>query len=460
MKATATANVLVLINMVRLGVILLCALAATAAIPYGSVTPFGALKLQVMAFATAAVAAFARDRFLGPAKWPLLLIACIGVVGLAQLVPLSQPTVESLSPSAASIYAETNRILTLFGESPVRPRLSIAPGETLRATLLIFAYCACFYAAAKLLGERAHRRAAIITILAASVIQVIYAAVTQTAEDRMHGFFVNPNHLAGYLEIALMLAFAVIWTEIVTGGQRIAPNQERAASIERRIVPFVLPVLAWVTIAVGIAMSKSRMGITAAAVTTLLLFATSAARMRRGKALYATIGAAIIAAGIALVGFITREIPLVRFLASDPRDPESDVRFRLWDLSVDAWHHFPLLGSGLGTYRDAFKRVQPADFPGLYEQAHNDALQLLVTGGWISLALAVAGLIAIGALLLRGWWKERHREERALALAAAAALFSLALHGIAEFNFSMPGIPATLAIVLGAGWAAIHHPNG
>ena len=436
--------------------ILLLALAASAPIPYGAVTTAGAVRLELMAFGTAALAAFSR-RSPGAASIPLVLVLCIALIGAFQLVPFDPATLQRLSPVSASVFAQTNEVLRLFDAQPVPPRISIAPSDTARAALLIVAYAACFTSAFFLLRTRIRRRLLLYTFLLSAAVQAMHAAVTQSADQRIHGTFVNPNHFAGYLEIALAMAFAVLWTEIITGHERVSSQTERGEQFERRLVPLVWRVLLWGVIATGIALTRSRMGIAAAVLTAILLLATSALH-RRTRSRYAVAAGVSVAAALVLVGLITREIPLVRFLASDPRDPESDSRFRVWTLSIDAWREFPTFGSGLGTFREAFKRVQPRDFNGLYEQAHNDALQLLVTGGWIALALGGLALLTMFVLLIRGWAQQPRREECAVTLAAAAALFSLLVHGLAEFNFSIPAIPATLAIILGCGWAAANAP--
>ena len=441
--------------------ILLLALVTTAPVPFGAVTQPGILKLELMAFGTAALAMFTSSRRFGAAALPLVLVLCIALVGAVQLIPADDSALRRLSPVSASVFAETNEVLRLFDTPPIQPRISIVPADTTRATLLIVAYAACFVSAYRLLRTRVRRRVFIVTLLASAAIQVFHATIVQTPQVRVHGQFVNPNHFAGYLEVALCLAFALLWIEIITGRERVSPRAERSERIERRLVALTWRVLVWVILAVGIALTRSRLGIAAAILTTILLLACSAVHRRTRGRRYAVAAGTALAVALGLVASITREIPLLRFLASDPRDPESDSRFRLWRLSLDAWQNFPTFGSGLGTFREAFKRVQPSDFPGLYEQAHNDALQLLVTGGWISLTLAALALGTMFVLLIRGWARQRRREEAAVTLAAAAALFSLLVHGIAEFNFSIPAIPATLAMVLGCGWAAANDdPSG
>src|SRR5260370_1005250 len=157
-----------------------------------------------------------------------------------------------------------------------------------------------------------------------------------------------------------------------------------------------------------------------------------------------------------LAPLAVREPPILGFPSSHPGAPASDLRFSLWQLSLQAWTHFPLFGSGLGTFLEAFRRVQPHDFNYLVEFAHSDPLQLLVTGGLIGLALGATAIIALLAALLHHWKREPRREESAFILAAFGAILALLVHGLIEFNLSIPAIPATLACVAGFGWAATH----
>jgi O-antigen ligase len=162
----------------------------------------------------------------------------------------------------------------------------------------------------------------------------------------------------------------------------------------------------------------------------------------------------IVLTGLVFVAFSAGEAPLLRFLASDAHDIGSDTRIAIWNASIRAWRLSPTLGSGLGTFREAFRRVQPRSIAGLVEQAHNDFLQMLVTGGWIGAALVTIGMATMLVLLVQVWLNQKHREESAFALAGIGALFSLILHGLVEFNMSIPAIPATLAVALGLAWAA------
>jgi O-antigen ligase len=134
--------------------------------------------------------------------------------------------------------------------------------------------------------------------------------------------------------------------------------------------------------------------------------------------------------------------------------PDSNTRIMVWKASLQAWKEFRIFGAGFGTFREAVRRTQPRELPGLVEQAHSEWLQLLVTGGVIGAALGIAACTSFLLLLIQAWGRQRHREESAVALAGFGALLSLTLHGLVDMSFSIPLIASTLACSVGAAWAA------
>jgi O-antigen ligase len=440
-----------------LGVGLLIALVVAAPIAWGGILPGGSLIIQMLAFSAASVAFLSRApvRPSLPAL-PLAAVAGILLLGLVQLAPLPERLLGAVSPVSLQISRETKRILDLFGVAAPSPAISIAPSETISTVLLLLAYIAAFLAASRVLSTRSRRRVFLAGIFTAALVQILIATLSGAATARKGGSFVNPDHLAGYLEISLALAFGVAWATFSVGRDRVGHLADRGERLERRLVPLSLSVLLWGTIAAGIALTQSRGGVGAALVTTLFLIALFSMRRRLGSRRAAASRATLILmAGLLFVAFAVREMPVVRFLATDPRDLPTEGRLQIWAGSIQAYRQFPVVGSGLGTFREAFRRVQPRDFmEGLVEQAHSDFLQLLVTGGAVGMALGVLALVSGLFALLRAAQRQRHREETALLIGGLGALASLTLHGLVDFNFSLPAIPVTLAAVLGGAWAA------
>ncbi len=444
---------------------LLLLLLAAAPLPWGSVLPGGALRIELLSYAALAVAVgVSPQRRLGPAWLPLLFAGVLALLGTFQLAPLPEGMIATASPVSARIYHETNRILGMYDAAPATPRISIAPAETLSVVLLTLAFAAAFAAAALSFGTGRYRRWFGWAVPVVGFVHIVLAmafAGSNTALGRVHGAFVNPNNFAGYLEIALFVCFGLVWTEIATGRERIRHSPDLAVRLERRLVRLIPSMLLLFAIAGGLVLTQSRGGIAAASFVlvvgvVLSLVHPAALRRRTQHAL----GAVFTVAGIvAFIAISTGFRPLLRFLAADPRDPMADLRPQIWTYSVEAWRQFPVFGSGLGTFREAFRRVQPRDMQGLVEQAHSEPMQMLVTGGWVGLAITTLLVLSLLVVLAHGWWKQKHREEAAFALAGFLALLSLLVHGLVEFNFSIPAIPATLAMVAGWSFAASMRPE-
>ncbi len=435
---------------------LLLVFVAVAPFPWGAVLLGGKLKIELFAFVICSMilASTVALRTLRSIAIPVCAMTAIAMLGGIQLIPLPSGLLSSLSPASAMVYRESNAILQLYGRPAIVPRVSIAPFETMSASLLVLSYAALLAGSFLILQSRRRRRVFLAIVLAAAALEAMWYAGTATARllDRLRGPFVNPNHFAGYLEIALAAAFGLLWREVLYSRERGSGGESRAERFERRLLPIAGCILLWGVIAIGIGLTKSRGGIAAAAVSTLvMLFMAILHRQHRRRTRLAVFGSAMLLVALAFVALITREEPLLRYLESDPREIGADMRVALWKSSVDAWQLFPHLGSGLGTFREAYRHAQPRSIPDLVEQAHSDPLQLLVTAGWVGGALGLVALVAILVILSRAWKRQQRREESAFALAGIGALVSLTLHGLVEFNFSIPAIPATLACLLG--WA-------
>jgi O-antigen ligase len=423
----------------------------------GEVMPAGNMFVELFAFLVAAATFLSKSRLrsLRALAIPLGAVSGLAALGLLQLLPIPEKALERAAPANLKIYHESSNILGLFGRAPLLPRISIAPAATMGTMLLTLSYAALFVSTASLLRGRPRRRLFAILVVCTAVVQVLLAALREPAENRLHGVFVNADHFAAYLEIGLALAFGTLWAEILTGTDRARDSADRAERFEKRLLPLAVRILWWAVIAAGVGLTRSRGGILAAAITTavLLTMALLHRRVRLDRKAAAGVGLALLA-GIAFAGAMLGPRPFRRFLELDPRDLGANLRVTLWRTSLDAWREFPLLGSGLGTFREAFRRVQPRDLRGLVEQAHADSLQLLVTGGMIGAALGVLAFGSLFFLLVRAWRTQKHREESALTLSGFGALLSLTLHGLVDFNLSIPAIAATLACALGLAWSA------
>lgn len=464
---------------------LLALLVLLAPLPFGSVAPGAAATLETAAFLACALAAaratdLAGLRHAAPAVVALVAVA---IWGALQSLPWPPGAVAFLSPEHARLYSQASELLAPApgGTDPpappsgASPTLSLAPAASRTTALLWAAVAACLAAAAIAGRERRNRRLLGAGLILAALFQVVQGAQSWFARSetiwgvdvpgaatRLRGTFVNPDHAAAFLGIALPAAFAWGWWA--------ARRARDELQIERRVLWVAPPVLVWLTLFAGLAFTGSRGGLVAAVTGVvvqggLLALHTVARRgglgggpdTGRGRLvslLLAPAGVVAALVGIGVVAVIGLQEGLGRLLSTTPYDVSWGARLAAYDATLDLWRRFPWTGSGAGTFREAFPLVQPADLVGTWRHAHSDPLELLATTGVLGVALVAIGLGAVVLRLAAVLQRGSRSEDRAAALAALGALAALAVHDAVDFGLTLPANAAALAIVVGAAVAA------
>lgn len=438
---------------------LLAALLVWAPLPFGGVTAWAAASLQVLCFCALALAMVAVDPLaaLRPAAAPAAAVAAVALLGVAQAMPLPEGLVRLLSPEHWRLYRQAGELAGV----EAAPRLSLAPSATLGAALGWAAAAACLLAAAVAGRHRTLRRWLAGTVLASGLFQVFFGARNWFARsrtlwgveipsdaERLRGTFVNPNHAAFYLGLALPVAFAWGWWA--------ARRARSEPQIERRVLLVAPPCLVWLTLFLGLAFSGSRGGLLAALAAAAVQGALLPGRRRRWPALA---GLAVAALGLAVVAAVGFREGLGRLLSTPGRDMGQGARLAEYAAVLDLWGRFPATGTGLGTFREAFPLVQPAALAGTFWHPHSDLLEVLATGGLAGAALVGAGVWLL-ARRLAGLLRNGSRsEDRAAALAALGSLTAAGLHAGVDFSLTMPANALTLAALLGAASTAKAGPS-
>lgn len=431
---------------------------AWAPVPFGSVEPWAESLLRVVAAVALAAAAAVPGaaRRLRRVAVPAAALAALALLGGLQALPLPTWLVGLLSPRHREVW---ERASALLGEE-LPARLSLAPEATVEAALGFATAAAALVAAALVASRRGVLRALLAGLLAGTLFPLAYGlrrwlvgsteiwGVELVAlSERLRGTFVNPNHFAVQLEIALAVVFAWGWWAL--------RRARRDDSLERRLLLAALPAVLWLLLFAGLAFTGSRAGLLGALVA-LLAQAVLAARPARSAgrrrwspvAVGFAVGLAGVAAVVAVVGVQTG---FGRLLATSAEEVTLGARTRVAAQSLEVWRAYPLTGSGFGTYRDAFPAVQAADqWTGAWHRAHDDWLELLVTGGAVGAALLAVGLFGLVLRLLRVLRGGRHGDARAAALAALGALAALAVHEAFDFGLTLPANAFTLAVLCGA----------
>lgn len=141
-------------------------------------------------------------------------------------------------------------------------------------------------------------------------------------------------------------------------------------------------------------------------------------------------------------------------------DPAADLRFEalpvIWKAS---WDYFPF-GSGIGSFVEVYKIVEPYRLlsPAYLNHAHNEPLELLITGGLPAIALMLVGLFmglaAAWALVSQSnGTDDRRSTELVLGRAGIALCFLLALSSVADYPLRVPSLAMFFAV--GVSWISI-----
>jgi O-antigen ligase len=424
-----------------------------APLPFGGITPWATAILQGASFVALILAAWAVEhpRDLRPAAWPALALSAIALIGFAQSLPWPG-LVASISPGHAEAWRQA---ADLPGSGRGVDRLSFAPSAS-RAAALTWAAAACALLAGAVAGRRRVRRRWLLAALClGALFQIFFGAQQWFARSktlwgveiplspRLHGTFVNPNHLALFLEMALAIVFAWAWWAWRRARMETA--------VEHKLLLTAPPILIWLTLFIGLAFTGSRGGLLGIVAGVSAQAFTAAAVRRRWRT--AILGVGAIAAGVAVVALVGLREGLGRVLATSLDDVSWGARVIEYGAVLRLWQRFPVLGAGLGSFRDVFPSVQPLELQGTWWHSHSDFLELLATTGVVGVLVLILGIWPIGPRLLRVIAGRGRSENRAASLAVFGALVSVLIHEAVDFGLTMPGNAITLAVLVGAGLA-------
>jgi O-antigen ligase len=485
---------------------------AWGVLAFGAVYPWAYVPLLVAAagIGILGITAGLRDRAgLKPCatsdtavRWPVA--ASLPAVALAvalQLVPLSSGTLAAVSPATDSFLRRHNLPYATATTTPnsatsdwASHPLSVRPDSTRRALGFLAALAVCLVGLAAYLstaeGSPALRRAQgtpsksrgeglrytgegspcnVTTTLAEAItilgVVVALAGIIQKATattGRIYGLwtpqlggnpfgpFVNRNHFAGWMMMALALAIGLCCGWIARGMRGVKPHWRN------RILWFSSPdasrliLTAFAALVMGIALvlSFSRSGIACFAIA-IVIATWFAARRQTTRSKRAVAGAYLVFVIVVAVGWVGVDQIAKRFAAAQWDDVGG--RLGAW---ADAWRifrDFPAAGVGLNAFGEAMLDYQ-TDYADLYHfaSAHNDYAQLLAEGGLL-VGLPVLLTLIVFIREVRRRFREAQDDTMSywLRIGAATGLVAIALQEVVEFSLQMPG-NALLFVVLGA----------
>ena len=436
---------------------------AWGAFAFGSVYPwaYGPLAAGAVAVAIASLVVPApppspplRALHLGPLAGGLALFAA--AVAL-QLVPLSLAWLRTVSPHALDVVTAFD--LTL-GAHPDRHALSIAPRLTATGLALFAAFALLAVGSARLITIRgprglAHAIAVIGVLLAMTgIIQKrlftgkIYGFWTPQMKGDPFGPFVNRNHFAGWMVMALPVTLGLLCGAVARGTRHAKPTfLDRVLWLSSPDASrLVLLGGATAVMALSLVLTMSRSGISATLLALALIGAVALRRQETGRR-RAIVASYLIILTVMVTAWVGVDAIVTRFASADWG--ELNNRRGVWVDAAKIFWRFPLTGTGLNTYGVAALFYQQYDLAQYYAQAHNDYLQLAAEGGLLLLLPAGACLVAFIAAVRQRFKEDTGNSSYWLRVGAVTGLAAIALQETVEFSLQMPGNAALFAVLCG-----------
>lgn len=349
--------------------------------------------------------------------------------------------------------------------------LSVDPWRTRQASLSLLTPLLLFFVAANLGGSRSQSRRLIASLAGTTGLisaYGLYQAFTgafhvlwapRWAGGRVSGTFINSNHFALYLEMALPLTFALLVSFFLADRPAEARDWREALGRIRQggRARVVLVSLAFALGLLAFLYTQSRMGIASL----LLVTICGIPFLLRKRRVFGS--ASVILAFLGFLGlaalWVGIDRPMRRLLPVSLQSPLKDFRLQVWS-DARAWRgDFFLTGSGLGTFEVVYPRYQTIGSLLKFRNAHNDLLEAWTETGAVGLGLVLSG---IGALFWQMFRLRRRREDpfvRVFTGAAIIGLGSALLHSVGGFGLRMPANAYLFALTAGLAIGLLHRPR-
>ena len=394
----------------------LVALIVLTAIPYGTVEPWWKAAFVCGVFAICILALIES-----------LITGKIEIRGKPVLLPmLALSALAFLQTLSLGARTEANlQVWNAISADPYQTRFFILQILALTAFLaLLYRYAST---------ER-RIRVLVYTVLAIAVVSAVFGILRHSTQQQAgfllpllkqnqgYGQFINKNHFAYLMEMAFGLGLGII----LGGGVK-----------RDRIMIYVAVLL---PIWTALVLANSRGGVLAmiAQIVVAVLLLTSVQKITQSFALRAVLLVALVI-GIVLGTIWVGGDRLATNFENASSELASDTlrqgvsRNEIWRATLKMFAAHPILGVGLGGYWIGITAYHDASGLMTPQEAHNDYLELLSSGGVIGFALGVWFVVAV-ARLVRQNLVEDVSYMRAVRFGAILGIVGVAAHSLVDFG--------------------------
>ena len=430
----------------------LLAIIALVAVPYGSVEPWWRAAFRVAVFLLGAIAfvdfLFTRESNIARYSFLLPLLALV-VLGLIQTIPFGSAYSAALSrnlPRTISYDPHSTRVWVTEMLA-----LVLLAGLLLRYTT-----------------DEKKLKALVYLVIGIALASAIFGIARQTMQHQL-GFglpylrpsvgyaqFINKNHFAFLAEMGFGLALAlIVWRGLA----------------RERLVIFVGPIL---ILAGAVVLANSRGGMLAVfsqiVFTGLLrLFVQPAKRHSTEESKLSKLTKRLRASPVVRVGLVVLLLmtitlgtiwiggaPLVASLEAVPTEvgvaPDSSRwavrRWDIWPATLKMIKDHPIAGVGFAGYWMAITKYHNASGEMVPQEAHNDYLEFVASGGLIALLIAAWFLFLFMKTSRARLHDDSSRFLQAAHCGALVGIAGVAVHSLVDFGLHIPANAAIFVVLM------------
>lgn len=272
-----------------------------------------------------------------------------------------------------------------------------------------------------------------------------------TNEGSAVGLFANRNHNAIFLALGFpLIAAALALAPAVAENVKLREWAGAGAAI--LLIPFILT-------------TQSRAGILVGALSLALGLWTyrsplSEAQRRRPRK---QLDPRLIFGGLAAAGMVALTVVLTATNAIERLgrlgQEDDELRLQIWPPIWDLIGDFMPLGSGMGTFVEVYKTIEPPELlsPSYVNHAHNDWLEIMLTGGIPAIAIVVAAIVLFAKGASYILQRSTKAQDVVLRRLGASICLVLAVASLYDYPLRTPSLAALLAT--GAAFALRRRPR-
>lgn len=437
---------------------------------FGGVKPWAFTIMEAVSFIIFGawllrMAALKRLEFyITPLLFFMLALAAVAVI---QIIPMPPVMLSVVSSSSLRLY---NTFLN-DGAALWRP-ISIDPQSTLDELWKLLSYIAVFIVIINHFKTRPQITKTLRLVIWLGVGIAVFAVIQRlTWNGRMYWFYpvkpgfepstghiwgpyINRNHFAGYMEMAIPLAlgfFLYRMTEIKVMQDMPIIRKLHIYAANNALMHMCVFMSSALVMTAVLFISLSRGGIAGLAVGIIVFLLMSFKRKSlKGKAaVLAMIGAVL----LVLVVILSWGRMEDRF--DDLAQADTNPRFETLKDSVNLVRDFPLLGTGFGTFKTSYLSYQTKHSRVLFIHADDDYLETMADMGLIGLALAVGIIFFFFYPVVQVWRVRNNTFVKCMAAAGVASCSALVLHGFTDFNTHIPANAMLLTVIAASTYALV-----